>query len=311
MKRHLSLILVILMLTGFFTGCSRDVPAVDDSDNPTEDNHSVTEVYKLYYSDSNKERFVSENRQITYEKEQDKFSILLDELIKGPQNSAYHSYIADQTRVYGTMKQGHDLIVNLSQDFCCFHGGVDEIIAIGSVVNTLSEFDGVDRVKILVEGTELIGPSGNPRGFMNPFENNITPPEINKEIVLYFCNQDATAVAPEVRNITVYPDISREQVIEKALQELIKGPTSNKMHKTIPAEVRVNSVQIEDNIVYVDFSREMHSKHWGGATGEAMTIDSILYTVTEFKDIEKVKITVEGNPLAIEHIILEEAIGRT
>lgn len=62
--------------------------------------------------------------------------------------------------------------------------------------------------------------------------------------------------------------------------------------------------------MYVDFSNEMHTKHWGGATGEAMTIASIVSTLTEFYDIDQVMMTVEGNPLAIEHMILEEPLSR-
>jgi len=54
----------------------------------------------------------------------------------------------------------------------------------------------------------------------------------------------------------------------------------------------------------------MLTSHWGGAAGEAMTINSIANTLTEFDFIEQVRITVGGQPLTIEHIILEEPLGR-
>jgi germination protein M len=54
----------------------------------------------------------------------------------------------------------------------------------------------------------------------------------------------------------------------------------------------------------------MYTKHWRGAAGESMTINSIVNTLTEYDYIAEVKMTVEGEPLAIEHIVADEPIGR-
>ncbi len=305
MKNRPVIFLVILMLAGMWAGCSRV-----SNDNDSVSGNTTAKV-QLYYADSGNEHFVMEQREIMFPQNQDKYSIVLQELIKGPDNPDYRKNIASSTIVYGTMKQSKDLIVNLSKDFCSFGGSVAEIIGVGSVVNTLTSFGpDIKRVKILVEGEELIGPNGNPRGFMEAFDNNISQPEVNKETTLYFCNQDATALAQEMRTIVVAPDISMDNLMQRTLEELIKGPVGSNLHKTIPAEVLVNCVEILDNTVHVDFSIEMHSKHWGGSTGESMTINSIVYTLTEFPGIEKVKMTVEGEPLSIEHGPIDEAIGR-
>ncbi len=303
LKNRLVGLLIILMVIGMFSGCSNGDTTLSDE--------TITEKVKLYYSDSGNEHFMIEEREIVFSKDQDKYAIVLQELINGPVNLDLRSNIASKTIVYGTMKQSNDLIVNLSKDFCCFGGSIAEIIAVGSVVNTLTSFDQeINRVKILVEGEELIGLSGNPRGFMEPFDNNITQPEVGKEVALYFCNQDATALETETRTISVPADISVTDLMLRTLEELIKGPTNSNLHKTIPAEVQVNKVEIDNNIAYVDFSMEMHTQHWGGSTGEGMTINSIVYTLTEFPGVEKVKMTVEGEPISIEHGPIEEAVGR-
>lgn len=307
MKKRVVEFLVILVTIGIFAGCSSD----SNHGNSTSPDDVLTENVDLYYSDSGNEQFVIEEREITFAQDKDKYSTVLQELIKGCENSLYRSNITSTTKVYGTIKQSNDLIVNMSKDFCGFSGSVAEIIAVGSVVNTLTSFDhDIHRVKILVEGEELIGPSGNPRGFMQPFDNNITQPNVTKEITLYFCNQDATALETEIRTIEVTPDISMINLMEKTLEQLIKGPSNSDLHKTIPTEVRINDLKIDNNIAQVDFSLEMHTKHWGGSTGEAMTINSIVYTLTEFPGIEKVQMTVEKDPISIEHGPIEDAIGR-
>jgi len=302
-NRLVGLLVILMVVMGIFSGCSNG--------NTTPPEETLTEKVNLYYSDLGNEQFMIEEREILFPKDRDKYSIVLQELIRGPENPDYRSNIASATLVYGTMKQSNDLIVNVSKDFCSFGGSIAEIIAVGSVVNTLTSFDQeINRVKILVEGDELIGLSGNPRGFMEPFDNNITQPEVNKEITLYFCNQDATALETESRTISVTADISIHGLMLRTLEELIKGPTNSTLHKTIPVEVKVNSLRIDNNIAHVDFSIEMHTQHWGGSTGEGMTINSIVYTLTEFPGIEKVKMTVEGEPISIEHGPVEEAVGR-
>lgn len=60
--------------------------------------------------------------------------------------------IAQATNIYGTIRQNNDLIVNLSKEFNQFGGSVAETIAVGSIVNTMTQFEEISRVKILVEG---------------------------------------------------------------------------------------------------------------------------------------------------------------
>lgn len=147
---------------------------------------------------------------------------------------------------------------------------------------------------------------------VNPEEDQGESPQQEKteDVTLYFGDESATYVAPETRDISLADDVSQEEYIKLVVEELIKGPETEKLNRTIPPEVKVNSVKIENNIAYIDFSEEMHTKHWGGATGESMTINSIVNTLTELDDIDKVGMTVEGEPLSIEHAIMDEPVER-
>lgn len=307
MRKNLLWFLVIVLIGVLVVGCvSRKAQIPQDT--------KTTGKVKLYYGDENNERFVTEEREITFSQGADKYKIVLEELIKGPQNKKYRANISAAARLYGTIKQNNDLIVDFSQDFNRFAGSIAEIIGVGSVVNTLTQFPEITRVKILVEGNELIGLSGEPRGFMKPFSNEEGKEQKHtvqsEQVILYFGNLNATAVVGETRTIEVSPDSNREGFIKLVLEELIKGPQRQDLNRTIPQEVIVKSVAIENEIAYVDFSEEMHTKHWHGAAGEAMTINSIVKTLTEFDDIKRIKMTVEGEPMNIEHMILEEPVPR-
>lgn len=302
MKKFLTFLLLFGLLGTLLIGCTTN------DEQPVE--KSLTKEVTLFYGDEGNEDFVTETRIINYKESEDLYKIVLEELIKGPATEGYRNNINQETKVYETTIQDNDIIVNFSKEFNQFGGSIAEIIGVGAVVNTLTQFDDIKRVKILVEGEELIGPSGNPRGFMEPFkkENDVSSP--NNEVILYFGNKDATKVAAEKRIINQDANISRNDFLKSVLEELIKGPTNVELSRTIPEEVQVLSVRVENKIAYVDFSEEMHTKHWHGAAGEWMTIASVVSTLTEFEDIEKVMMTVAGQPMFIEHIIVEEPIGR-
>ncbi len=115
-----------------------------------------------------------------------------------------------------------------------------------------------------------------------------------QSISLYFADyeENESYLVKEVRQIE--PDNS---LYKKAVEELIKGPENSDLYPTIPSDVKVNSVEISGDTAIVDFSKEIitsideipHS-----STTEILAIYSIVNTLTEFEEIDKVKITVEG-----------------
>ena len=179
-----------------------------------------------------------------------------------------------------------------------------------SVVNTLTQFEGIERVKILVEGEEFTGPSGEPRGFMTPFSTEEQPTGSTEDVTLYFAQPDATAVSPEQRTITVPPATGVEGRIRIVVEELIRGPMQTNLAPTIPAETRVLGVTVNESTATINFSEEMESRHNGGSAGENMTILSIANTVTEFQGIEFVLMQVEGAPMNIENVVLDAPVER-
>ena len=117
------------------------------------------------------------------------------------------------------------------------------------------------------------------------------PLEQQETVKLYFSDQDAMYLKPEVRQVTVQGELLADIVVN----ELIKGPKEKDLQPTIPAETKLLSLKIADNVAYVNLSKEIQAKHWGGSTGEIMTVYSIVNTLADLNiGIEKVQILVEG-----------------
>ena len=268
------------------------------------------ESVKLYYAVKGNAGLNIENREIEYKDAKSKYINTLEELLKGPSDSdKFETSISKDTKVLSVKVEGDNLTVDFSKEFNVFSGSMHEAAVVSSVVDTMLQFNELKKVRILVEGQELIAPSGEPYGFMEFIDFNIGD-MAEKEITLYFADSQAMYVVPEKRTVFVKKDISDAEFFRIVLEELIKGPNTENLYGTIPEGVAVEYTEVEGDLLKVDFSEEMHTNHWGGAAGESMTINSIVNTLTEFENIKRIMPTVDGGPMSIEHMVVEEPLTR-
>ena len=269
-----------------------------------------TESVKFYYAVKGNLGLEIENRSVEYKDDKSKYVNTLKELIEGPSDTnKFETSISKDTKVLGVIVEGENLTVDFSKEFNVFSGSMHEAAVVSSVVDTLLQFGELKKIRIHVEGKELIAPSGEPYGFMDFIDFNIGN-MAEKEITLYFADSQAMYVVPEKRTVYVSKDISDAEFYRIVIEELIKGPDTENLYRTIPEEVGVEYVELEGDLLKVDFSQEMHTEHWRGAAGESMTINSIVNTMTEFGNIRRVMPTVDGGPLSIEHMVVEEPLTR-
>jgi spore germination protein GerM len=81
------------------------------------------------------------------------------------------------------------------------------------------------------------------------------------------------------------------------LNSLIEGPPENSnLLPTLPKNLKVLSLKIKNKTAYVNFSKELLS-YGGGTASELGIVSSIVLTLTELKNIEKVQILIEGKRL--------------
>lgn len=101
-----------------------------------------------------------------------------------------------------------------------------------------------------------------------------------------------------------------------ALEFLLAGPNGEEAQKgyysQIPSGVRMLGVWVENKIARADLSRELE-QYGGGAARVQGILKQIVYTLTEFPQISKVKILIEGHEreyLGPEGYIIDRPLGR-
>ncbi|MFZ5640387.1 MAG: GerMN domain-containing protein [Bacillota bacterium] len=115
-----------------------------------------------------------------------------------------------------------------------------------------------------------------------------TPAKV--KVTLYFANSGGDMLVPAVKTIDNVPGIARA-----TLEELMKGPGAGKdLAPTIPSGTRLKDIDIHDGVATVDFSKEFVDNHWGGSSGELLTVYSVVDVLTQFPTVEKVQFLVEG-----------------
>lgn len=109
------------------------------------------------------------------------------------------------------------------------------------------------------------------------------------KVTLYFANSEGDMLVPEARTIPEVTGVARA-----AIEELIKGPQTKSLAPTIPTETKLKDIDIHDGVATVDFSREFVDNHWGGSSGELLTVYSVVDVLTQFPTVNKVQFMVEG-----------------
>lgn len=113
-----------------------------------------------------------------------------------------------------------------------------------------------------------------------------------REIQLYFVEPGGTFLVPEAYEIPACDDDN--DCIRSLLLGLIKGSSKNNL-AVLPKETKVLSVAVENDLVRVNFSRQLVDFYPGGSLTELLTIYSLANSINEnFPYLRQLQILIAG-----------------
>ena len=125
---------------------------------------------------------------------------------------------------------------------------------------------------------------------------------------VYYPRSDGTGLVAVRRTVST----EKDDKYTAAMKSLLTGTKEKGQTNVFPKKAKLRSVVVKDGIATVDFSKELQTNFSGGSTGEEMLIGSIVNTLTDFPEVQKVSILIDGS--AVEtlsgHMDLSEPLTR-
>lgn len=175
---------------------------------------------------------------------------------------------------------------------------IDEVLLRAAIVKTLCQVEGVEYVEFFVEDQSLMI-DGEPVGVMSDLTimdsiggDGYTQ---NKYVTLFFSDLSGKGMKEVTVSLTYDMTVPLARLL---VEQLLAGPgkvggvNTSDVRATVPDGTVLNSLSIRDNVCYVDFSKEFVNVQ-AEVTGE-IVIYSIVNTLCELPDVNKVQFTVDG-----------------
>lgn len=108
-------------------------------------------------------------------------------------------------------------------------------------------------------------------------------------IKVYYPDENATGLVAVEKSIK-----DTDNKYQAAVEALMAGTDQKGLVNVFPKKARLLQVTVSGKVAKVNFSRELQKNFAGGSTGEEMLVGSVVNTLTEFPEIAKVQILVDG-----------------
>ncbi|ACB85524.1 GerMN domain-containing protein [Natranaerobius thermophilus] len=206
------------------------------------------------------------------------------------------------TKVKGMAIDDGRARVNFTEEFLDMEPESEQEIK-NSIVYTLSEFETIDEVEIMVEGefieslpggTDVSGPLTR-EGLNVEITAEAESAENETGVNLYFLSQDGEYVVPVTRYI---PDT--EELEGNAIYELMKGadPDSG-LISYVSTDLDINDVKIEGNTMQMDVSNLADDPEH-----QELALKQLKFTLTDFDYIDSMEISIDGTPIDIDERVM-------
>jgi spore germination protein GerM len=266
----------------------------------------------LYFLNRTQNSLIAETRRITTSQPGINFTLIIDALSKGPVSPELEAVIPRDTKLLSASHVEDIVTVNLSADFL---EAEDLLITRAALVNTLVDIDGIEFVRIMVEGKEITTSGvqeGEVLGILGRFPTDVAEIIAKEKKTdgaaevrtldweLFFQDREGKLLLSEIRTINVLNMEYARTIVE----ELIKGPSAQDLglYRAIPSGARLLDVELvksEDpeikDMLKLVFSQEFAAALAEGTSSFRTSIGSLVLSLTSLSNIGRISIVYDGN----------------
>lgn len=218
---------------------------------------------------------------------------LMQALLAGPSPaSALISPIPGGTQLLDWSRQGELVCVDLSGQYRELTDA-ELTLADYCITLTLTQLDGVDSVRITVEGKELPQRSKQVFRADDVVLSGAEEQPVELTAALCFRRIGGNELGEELRIFRLTESQSAPLAV---LQALLEGPTEPGLQALLPQGLEVYSTRVEAGVCYADFSQLLLTDIPDSAEEQQLVLSSITESLKSLGYVQAVQILVEGEP---------------
>ncbi len=216
------------------------------------------------------------------------------ELLSPPLTSGLKTAIpADVTLLSALLQEDGTAEVDFSAAYHAL-SGIGLTLADACVTLTLTQLPGVDRVRITADGRQPEGKTDKTFTKDDFVLSLLDLAPLQTELTLFFADAQNRYVESESRNLVLREN---EPLARHVIEQLIAGPQTKALKKTMPAGTQLLSLSINETTCVVNLSHNFVDAAPGDAASARMTLVALVNSLTQLTSIDAVELLLDGTPM--------------
>lgn len=286
MRKKQIMLLILMVLCIFSVACAGNREDGDEQGTPI----------NIYCLNKEETKIIIEEKYLTKQNPEDMIVETLELLTEVPEDLSCKAAVGTNLSVVSYSFEDEQVTIAMNDKYKEL-SATTEILTRAAIVRTLTQIPGVEYVSMTVNGEPLVDANGTAVGFMTAdlFIDN-EGEEINayeKTVLrLYFANESGDKLVAINRSIIYNSNISLEKLV---VEQLISGPISGDSYQTINPDTKLLGATVKDGVCYVNFDSAFLAQNQNLNVSTDVCIYSIVNSLVELSNINKVQITVDGD----------------
>jgi len=223
--------------------------------------------------------------------------VAVEKLLAGPQGEGLRPVMPDDVKLRGVyiLNNQQTAYIDLTREFLQINDNKKAEMALKALVLTVTELNNNQSVQLLVEGQTVSQVAGVKTDipYNRPANiNSLLQYENQKGVQVYFNDKDAFYFIPVT--VALPAGASESDLPRAAIMALLAGPPKDSgLIRTIWPGTTLLDLKIDQGLATVNLSKQSIG-YGGGTTAETALVNSLLFTLTQFDEIDRVQLIIEG-----------------
>lgn len=252
----------------------------------------------ISYLNKDETKLVKETHYLKSDDTKERIVEVLTMLCEMPDNKELKATLTTGINIITYSYDGEQVILSLGEKYKELPK-TTEVLTRAALVRSLTNIPGVSYVMITINGESLTDMAGNAIGIMTAdmFVDNagekVEAVESKVNLRLYFANESGDGLIAVNRELTHNADVSNVPMERLVVDQLISGPANNDSYPTISPGTKLINSTVKDGVCYLTFDTALTTVVNNVTTD--VTIYSIVNSLVELSNINKVQIFIEGS----------------